>query len=116
MAPNLATNIGSSHAPVLVSTHRDPAADGLVGERRPSAPLRVRTSPHEVNTSSRTMAFDRNTGNQPLVDVKKRTTKVNVAVVIAVIAVLVAGVFTVWYVSRHPPSAKPDATERYSTD
>ena len=48
------------------------------------------------------MGFDKNS-NQPVVQLQKRTTKVNVVIIVAVIAFFLIGAAAVLWFGLHPP-------------
>ena len=53
------------------------------------------------------MGFEPQTAGQPLVNPRKRTTKVNFAVAIAVVAFLVIGICSAFWASRHTGKSGP---------
>ena len=54
------------------------------------------------------MGFEPQTADQPLVNVQKRTTKVNIAVAIGVVLFLIIGLaYSVWAYNRHGPDQQP---------
>jgi hypothetical protein len=52
------------------------------------------------------MGFDQNS-NQPVVQMQKRTTKVNVGIIVGVIVFLVVGAAAVMWFWLHPPQTYP---------
>ncbi len=56
------------------------------------------------------MSFDKNHQSpDKLVDARKRTTQVNLVVVIAVVLFFLIGGLVVWRVMRHPPQTPAEA-------
>ena len=61
------------------------------------------------------MGFEPQTAGQPLVNVHKRTTKVNFAIVISVVVFIAVGIFAAVWAAHHakhgdPTSESPGAT------
>jgi len=57
------------------------------------------------------MSFDKNHQSpDTIVNVHKRTTKVNLGVVAGVLLFIVAGVLAVWFTARNPPETPAQAT------
>ena len=57
------------------------------------------------------MAFEPQTANQPLIDVHKRTTKVNLVVAIGVVAFLLAGICVIVWASKKEARGEPVKTQ-----
>jgi hypothetical protein len=55
------------------------------------------------------MAFDKNTAGQPIIQADKRTTKVNIWVVVGVLVFLLLGVLTLVHVRNNPPMTTHDS-------
>ena len=53
------------------------------------------------------MGFEPQTADQPLVNTRKRTTKVNIAVVIAVFLFIAAGVLSAFWAERNHQRGEP---------